>query len=178
MMRGPRSTLRQLVLLSLALAAGACKQSDSILYIVVAGPKNLGATQFFVNVSAVPETRSFFIPPTPGDVITLPASFTISLDRSHTAPIIVSIDAHSADNSTVASGTTMQDHINIGGETIIPVMLDENLPPERTGSGGAGGAGGAGGSAGGGGTSGQGGASGMDGSANVAGAGGLDSATD
>ena len=194
-MRGPRTTLRLLALLALGLAAGACKQSDSILYILVAGPRSIVPVQLSVTVTAgsIGDTRNFLVPASLGEPIILPASFTIALDRSHMGPIIVSINAYDDTNSIVGYGMTAMQHIQIGGQTDITVMLMEGLPPDMpdggvdgpvdSGLGGAGGGGGAGGSGGTGGAggqdaAGQGGASGMDASIDGEDAMGLDSATD
>jgi hypothetical protein len=181
-MRRRRTTLSLLGLLGLLLAPTGCKQSDSILVIYVAGPRSdeFVPVQLRVNVTAGSDgdTRSFLIPPVVAadpDTINLPASFTLALDRSHMGPIIVSIDALAANHQTVGSGTTMEDHIQIGGQTLISVMLTEGLPPDTQDAGAPSGSGGQGGISGAaGGAAGQGGASGSAG----ADARSLDGATD
>jgi hypothetical protein len=164
-----RVTLGLLSLFGLALVPGACKQPDSILLIEVSGPTDLMAVQFHVTMTADidPAARSFYVPSEPmpsQNTIVLPASFTVALDSSHTGPITISIEAVDATGSPLGSGTTKQQHIELGGQTIIPIALTDALPPggvdggtdaatgagtdagtDAGGSGGAGGAGGAGG---------------------------------
>jgi hypothetical protein len=123
----------------LLLASGGCKPSDTILLVEVAGPAALMPFQFSVTVTAGLDARNFLVPPMPtpaGQPISLPASFTIALDRSHMGPITVSIDALDASGSPIGFGTTMQQHIQIGGQTSISVMLTAELPPD-SGDGGA-----------------------------------------
>jgi hypothetical protein len=132
-MRRLRATLG-LLLLGLALVPGACKQPDSILLIEVSGPTDIMAVQFRVMVTAdVPaDTQSFLVPsaPMPSDhTIVLPASFTVALASSHTGPIVVSIEAVDGTGSPLGAGTTMQEHIELGGQTVIPVALTDALPP-------------------------------------------------
>jgi hypothetical protein len=179
--------LRLFLLLALALAAGACKQNDSILFVTVYGPIELAPNQLSVNVSVGDGTTHNILvahmPPT--EAIALPASFTIALSSSLTAPITISINANNVNPdgsfSTVGFGTTMMQHIHIGGQTDIAVQLMEGLPPDMAdgGAGGSdGGAGSGGGGAGGGGGTGQGGASGADGGGDAEDATGLDAATE
>jgi hypothetical protein len=164
-------SLQLLALLAIGLAAGACKQSDSILLVLVYGPQSLDATQLSVTIFASPDTHNIPVAPsTPGASIRLPASFTISLDRSYAAPITISIDALDASGSIVGFGTTMMQHIQVGGQTDIAITLNPGLPPDMLPDGGAGGAGG--------GAAGQGGGAGMDAAAGGGGAMGLDGATD
>jgi hypothetical protein len=175
-------------LAGLVLAPAACKQSDTVLVIFVAAPRSVIATQLGVTVTAGIDTRFFLIPPNPepGNPIAWPCSFTLSLDRAHMGPITVSVDARDAQGSTLAFGTTTMQHIQIGGQTDVSVMLAEALPPD--GLGGDGGADGAGGQDGGiedggggvDGAAGQGGAAGQDATVQDApdGETGLDGATD
>lgn len=176
-------------LAGLALAPAACKQSDTVLVIFVASPRSVIATQLGVTVTAGIDTRFFLIPPNPepGNPIAWPCSFTLSLDRAHMGPITVSVDARDAQGSTLAFGTTTMQHIQIGGQTDVTVMLSEALPPDPLGAdGGTDGAGGTGGQDGAAGAgdgadgAGQGGAAGQDASAQDApdGETGLDGATD
>jgi hypothetical protein len=186
-----RAHLCLVAALALLLAPGACQKSDTILLIEVAGPASLMPVQFRVTVSAGGlDTRVFMVPQMArpaGEEISLPASFTLALDRSHAAPITISIDAHDESGSIIGFGTTAMEHIVIGGQTVIEVMLTET-PPETPdagvdGAGGATGQGGASGQGGGGqgGASGQG-AAGAGGSGDAQDAGddgmGLDAATD
>ncbi|HEV3032011.1 MAG TPA: hypothetical protein VG319_10250 [Polyangia bacterium] len=127
-------------LVGLLLAWGGCKLSDSILLVEVAGSADLMVSQFSVTVTAGLDARNFRVPPMPTpEPISLPASFTIALDRSHMGPITLSIDALDASGSPIGFGTTMQQHIQIGGQTSISVMLTAELPPD-VGDGGADGA--------------------------------------
>src|SRR5882724_10270300 len=106
-------------LVGLLLASGACKPSDSILLVEVAGAATLMPFQFSVTVTAGLDARNFLVPlapPAAGQPISLPASFTIALDRSRTGPITVSIDALDASGSPIGFGTTMMQHIQIGGQ--------------------------------------------------------------
>jgi uncharacterized membrane protein YgcG len=178
-------------LLLLALVP-ACKQPDSILLIEVSGPTDIMAVQFYVTMSAdvAPVTRSFYVPAEPmpsQDTIVLPASFTVALDSSYTGPIVVSIEAIDATKSPLGSGMTSQQHIELGGQTIIPVALTDVLPPGGvdggadaatdvpTDAGGSGGAGADGGDSGVGGAGGRGGRDGGDAADAPL---GLDTATD
>jgi hypothetical protein len=185
-----RATLGLLSLLGLALVPGACKQPDSILLIEVSGPTDIMAVQFHVTMTADIDrvTESFPVPsqPMPSDhTIVLPASFTVGLDSSHTGPITVSIEAVDATGSPLGAGTTTQQHIELGGQTIIPVALTDVLPPGSV-DGGADAATDAGsdvvdsgaGGAGGGGQGGAGGQGGTDGGDAAEVSSGLDAATD
>jgi hypothetical protein len=181
-MRRSIRTVQLLALLALGFVAGACKQSDSILlvYVYDANGPPIMATKLEVTVTAGFVGHAITVqPPTPGDVIMLPASFTISLDRSYMGPIEIDIDAKDAIGSIVGFGSTMMQHIQIGGQTDLSVHLMAGLPPDMLPDGGAGGGGGSGGAGGaGGGGAGQGGATGMDAAAGGGGAMGLDGATD
>jgi hypothetical protein len=158
------------VVAALLLGPGGCKKPDTILLIEVAGPTSLNASQFRVTVTAGLDARAFLVPPMPrvaGDPIGLPTSFSLGLDRSRTGPITVSIDALDVDQSPLGFGTTMQEHIVIGGQTVITVFLMEGAPPDTGPDGGAGGTGGSTTGAGG-----QGGSGGQSGSAGQGGSGG------
>jgi hypothetical protein len=196
MQRSPRSTL---ALLALAFACLGCKQSSSILFVTVGAPVSVKAVQLGVTVlfPGNPPGENISVPSMKlpdGEPINWPASFTISVDRSYLPPVMISINAYDSSNSIVGYGTTVMQHIYIGGQTDIPVMLMEGLPPD-TGDGGAGGAGGsqdagtagagtAGAGAGGGGAGGSagagggGGAPGKDGGGDAEDATGLDAASE
>jgi hypothetical protein len=190
-----RTIMGLFALLALALVPGACKQSDSILLVEVYGPAMLDPLQLSVTVTVgvgLSEGRNFNVPTMARDMsdpITLPTSFTIALDRSLMAPVQISIDALDATGSPLAGGTTTMQHIEIGGQTDISVMLNDTLPPgsvdggvdagssDATGQGGASGQGGAGGQ---GGASGQGGGgqAGTGGQSGAGGASGTDAGAD
>lgn len=124
-MRRPRFQ-RQLViflLLAAVTAISACKQENSILLVEVSGDLSLMPAQLSVTVTAGGRTKApILVPPAPTS-ISLPTSFTIELDGSITGPVTIAIDALDGGGSVLASGSTTQTHINIGGQTIITVTL-------------------------------------------------------
>jgi hypothetical protein len=157
-----RTPVLALAALALSLTVAGCKQSDTVLLIEVDGDTSILPYQLLVNVGAGMEGRSILVPETldPAGSITLPASFTISMDRSHMGPITVTVDAFDADKNTIAAGTSKLQHPVIGGQSIIPVtlkFLDEPIPPTGAGGQGGGGGGGSGGA----------GSGGQDGAANL-----------
>jgi hypothetical protein len=166
----------------LAAAAGCAKNDSTILLVEIAGPITLTPSQLRVTITTGLEARSLLIPPTPrADPITLPTSFSLTMDHSRTAPITVSIDALDAQSSPVGFGTTMQDHINLGGTTIIAVLLTEGAGPDTSPDAGAAGAGGGGAGGGGAGAAGGGagaGGGGAGGASSADAAPGLDGARD
>jgi hypothetical protein len=107
----------------------------------VAGSELLQPAQFQVVVIAGLDMRAFVVPSQPVAPLSLPTSFSIELDHSVTAPVTVQVEAFDQGRNSIGCGTTVQEHIQIGGQTIIAVFLDQ--------CGGAGGAGGGGGSTGG-----------------------------
>jgi hypothetical protein len=122
-----------LAAVALLATTASCAKQETVLLIEVAGPASITPSQLDVTVTAGLDTRAFMVPPTPepaGSEITLPASFTISLDSSRMGPITVSIDALDVDQSPVGYGTTMMQHIVIGGQTVIEVMLSDQLPQQ------------------------------------------------
>jgi hypothetical protein len=128
-----RVTLGLLSLLGLSFVS-ACKQPDSILLIDVSGPTNIMAVQFYVTVTVdtYHTTEAFYVPATPmpsDHTIVLPASFTIELAPSHSGPIAITIEALDVTKSPLGSGSTMQQHIELGGQTIIAVALTDAIPP-------------------------------------------------
>jgi len=99
------------------------------------------------------QTRSRVVPSAPGPAITLPASVSVELDPDLRGPVAVSVDATDASGFVIARGTAIQDNIDVGGQTILTVVLASfSAPnvdggnPDASGAGGA--AGGSGGSAG------------------------------
>jgi hypothetical protein len=104
-------------------ALSACHRSDSILLVEVAGDLALHPVELQVAVTVGLQTRSIEVPPAPGSAITLPTSFSLELDPSLTGPVQVAIEATDASGALLASGTTTQENIDVGGETIITVTL-------------------------------------------------------
>ena len=114
--------LATLVALAVVLAAAGCQRDDSILLVEVSGDLTLVPAQLSVTVTAEGVAHELSVPPSP-TYIYLPTSFTVELDRSITGAVTIAIDALDGNGSVVASGTTMQAHINAGGQTIIAVTL-------------------------------------------------------
>jgi hypothetical protein len=121
-----------------ALSSAACKKSDTVLLVEVYGPIDIRPSQFNVTITAGLDTRAILVPANLGEagIISLPASFSISLDQSHTGPITISVDAYDETGSTIAFGSTMQDHIVIGGQRLISVELQPALEPPTLDAGG------------------------------------------
>jgi hypothetical protein len=181
----------------LALGVGGCTKPSTILLIEVEGPLDVNPNQLRVTVTAGIDARGIYVPAIPlddADKMQFPTSFTISLDQSRTAPIGVSIDAldKNADGVQASidySGTTTYQHVEIGGQTTVTVVLTEGAAPDQpdggvdggagdAGTAGSGGTGGASGAAGTGGVGGAGGAGGGSGGAGAGGAAGRDAAAD
>jgi hypothetical protein len=166
----------------------ACHRSDSILLVEVAGDLTLHPIALQVTVTTGTQTRSLAVPSAPGPTITLPASFSVELDPSLTGPVAVSVEAMDASGSVIARGMATQENIDVGGQTIITVMLaavsasgvdgggadasGADAGGGATGTGGIGGGGGGGGRGGAGGAGGRGGAGGGGAGRGGAGAGG------
>jgi hypothetical protein len=114
-----------LLAVAAALAApGACRKPDSILLVEVAGLTPLSPMQFGVTVTVGLDSRRLMIPPNPGSVIALPTSFSVEVDPSRVGPVTVSVDALDDSSSIIGCGTTVQQHIQVGGQTVITVFLD------------------------------------------------------
>jgi hypothetical protein len=163
-------------------ALAACHRSDSILLVEVAGDLALHPAQLSVEVTVGTQTRSLEVPATAGAAISLPVSFSIELDPSLTGPVTLTIEATNASGAVIAQGTTTQDNIDVGGQTLVTVTLVSGSPPgldggdggvDASGSAGAGGAGAGGGASGGGGSGGVGGRGGGGASGGRTGRGGL-----
>lgn len=111
------------------MAFAACQRDDSVLLVAVSGDLGVMPAQLSVTITAGGRMPpAFSVPPAPTS-ISLPTSFTVELDRSITGPVTVAIDALDTNGYVVASGATMQRHINNGGETIIAVMLESDVQP-------------------------------------------------
>jgi hypothetical protein len=122
-----------LAVLVSSLAPAGCKKSDTVLLVEVYAvePDIQPPFQFNVTVIAGFEARAILVPETlnPASSITLPTSFTISMDRSHTGPISIRIDAYDEVRTTTAAGSTTQEHPVIGGQTVIAVGLSRVMGP-------------------------------------------------
>jgi hypothetical protein len=103
-------------------AAASCQKPDSILLVEVASVPPIEVAQLQVVISAGLDSTSLNVPPVPGSV-TLPTNFTVELDRSRGMPVQVAITALDGSGSMIACGTTVQDHYEVGGQTVITVFL-------------------------------------------------------
>ncbi len=116
----------------------ACHRSNSILLVEVAGDLALHPVALQVGVTVGTQTRTLEVPPVPGPAITLPASFSVELDPGLTGPVVVSIGATDASGSVIAYGTTTQENLDVGGQTIITVnLVTESMSGVDAGSDGA-----------------------------------------
>jgi len=120
-------------LVAAATVLGGCHRADSILLIEVAGDERLMVAQLAVAVTVGSEERDFQIPSTPA-AITLPTSFSLELDDSLTGPVTVQVAAYDQSLTLLGLGTTTQDHINVGGQTIITVTIPEVVTGPQDGS--------------------------------------------
>ena len=121
--------LLRLAVLAAAIVLPACHRADSILLVEVAGDETLMVAQFQVTLTVGADTRGLTVPPVP-TTITLPASFSVVLDESLTGPVSVHVDALDAGGGLLGSGDTTQDHINVGGDTIITVTGNLTADPD------------------------------------------------
>jgi hypothetical protein len=123
--RWSRLLLGALLVLGLVFAPSfACQKPDSILLVEVASTLSIQPSQLMVVVSAGLDSESLSVPPQPvPGGMKLPTSFTVELDRSRTMPLQVSITALDASSSILACGTTVQEHFQVGGQTVITVFL-------------------------------------------------------
>jgi hypothetical protein len=122
-----------LAALGVLLVPAACNQADSILLIEISGPRHEDFVPWSFNATITPgtaEPKSFDIPKMRRPTL-LPQSFTIALDHSLTGPVTVSIIAYGEDSQPLGYGTTVQQHIVIGGQTVISVALTEIEPPDQ-----------------------------------------------
>ncbi len=189
-MRPPRNALgfAFACALALALGVGGCVKPNTVLLVEVEGPADVHPNQLRVTVTVgLIETHVIMVPAVPlvdGHQIEFPTSFTVSIDQSRTAPITISIDALDKSSEGIQAsigyaGNTTSQHVEIGGQTTITVVLTEVPTDQPDGgvdgavdasdTGGSGGTAGTGGSGG----AGAGGAAGQDGAADEAGDAGL-----
>ena len=114
----------------LAVAAGVaalagCAHNDSLLLVEVAAgnPPLNGVVQLRVTMSVGMRSKVFLVPPAPGAPISFPASFLVEVDPFINGTITISVEGLDSSATPIASGTTVQDHFQISGQTIIPVVL-------------------------------------------------------
>jgi len=110
-------------------ALAACHRGDSILLVEVAGDLSLTPTS--LNVTVQPSQagdRTFMVAPKDGAAITLPVSLSVEMAPSLTGPVTVEVDAIEG-GLVIASGTTSQQEIDVGGQTIVVVTLMEGSMP-------------------------------------------------
>jgi hypothetical protein len=117
----------------LATVVGSCHRPDSFLLVEVAGDLTSMPAQFQVAVDTLkpPASKVFNIPETP-TAITLPASFSVELDRNIIGPVIVYVSALDENGGFIGAGQTRQEHIKVGDDTIIVVWLKppDNVDPD------------------------------------------------
>ena len=113
----------------LATVVGGCHRPDSFLLVEVAGDLRFMPAQFQVAVDTLkpPASKVFNVPETL-TAITLPASFSVELDRNIIGPVIVSVSALDESGGFLGAGQTRQEHIKVGDDTIIVVWL---TPPDN-----------------------------------------------
>lgn len=111
---------------TIALATGlsACHHADSILLVEVAGdlawmPASLAVA---VTPGQMPRKDLRIMPPG-GAVVSLPASFTVELPGTLTGPITIDVQALDTYGLVLAEGTVTQRDLNVGGQTVVVVML-------------------------------------------------------
>jgi hypothetical protein len=143
-----------LLVLAGVTAIYACQSASSILLVEVSGDLSLMPQRLSVTVTAGGRAKAPLLIPNAPTPISLPTSFTIELDGSITGPVTIAIDALDGNGAVMASGTTTQTHITIGGQTLITVIVGSgstgaSSPGGSGGNGGAGGEAGFGGSTGG-----------------------------
>lgn len=76
-----------------------------------------------------PQSRSLVVSPPPGKTVDLPASFSVELSPGLTGPVAISVDATDASGLVIAHGTAIQQNIDVGGQTVISVMLVSGAMP-------------------------------------------------
>jgi hypothetical protein len=115
------------VVMAAALTVAGCHQADSVLLVEVSGDVTWPVAQLSANVTIGTTTRMLLVPETPTS-ISLPTSFTVALSREVTGPVVVAIDALDDAGGLLASGQTVQQHIDVGEDTVIPVALASGDP--------------------------------------------------
>ena len=123
-MRAHRRSLFPFAAVALSTWTVSCHHPQSVLLVEVAGDLYLTPASFSVTITpARTAPRSFFITPQSAGAITLPASFTVELSGTITGPATVEIEALDPLGYVLASGTTTQQDLNVGGQTIVVVTL-------------------------------------------------------
>jgi hypothetical protein len=110
-------------------ALAACHRSDSMLLVEVAGDLDLHPVALGVGVTIGTQTRLLQVPAAPGAQLTLPVSFSVEVDPSLRGPVSIAVDAKDAGGGVIARGLTTQDNIDVGGQTVLTVMLVSTSSP-------------------------------------------------
>jgi hypothetical protein len=105
---------------AVTLAVAACQRSDSTLLVEVTSTVALAPASLRATVSA---DRRSWTAGASGDPITLPAGLELGLPRDVVGPVTATVDAYDAAEGWLAAGTTVQAHIDAGGDTTIVVTL-------------------------------------------------------
>ena len=103
--------------------ASACQRGDSTLLIEVTSDAALAPSSLAAKVSA--DTRSW-TGSASGDPILLPVGMEIVVPRDVVGPATVTVDAYDSAQGLLATGTSVQAHIDAGGDTTIVVTLGDD----------------------------------------------------
>jgi hypothetical protein len=106
-------------------ALAGCSHNNSLVLVEVgAGNAPLdGVVQLRVTMSVGMRSKAFMVPPVPGAPISFPASFLVEIDPFINGTITISVEGLDSAATPIASGTTVQDHFEISGQTVITVVL-------------------------------------------------------
>jgi hypothetical protein len=138
-MRLSRHALGLVCVVGLAFGGEGCTKPSTVLLVEVEGPTYVRPNQLRVTVTAGIDARVIMVPAVPledGHQMQFPTSFTISLDQSYAAPIGIRIDALDKNVDGVQapidySGMTTYQHVEIGGQTVVTVLLTEGAGPDQ-----------------------------------------------
>ena len=106
----------------LALAA-ACQRADSTLLIEVTS--NVALTPASLQATVWADTRVWGGSAS-GDPIGLPTGLEVVVPRDVVGPVTVTVDAYDGYQELLATGTSVQAHIDAGGDTTIVVTLGDD----------------------------------------------------
>ena len=101
----------------------ACQRADSTLLIAVTSIAPLAPASLEATVAA--DTRRWN-GGAAGDPIALPTGLEVVLPRDVVGPVTVTVDAYDSDQGLLATGTSVQAHIDAGGDTTIVVTLGDD----------------------------------------------------